>query len=189
MSAATYTARWLDSQQVIYSGMPSGNLIGALPLGAWPCPEGECGTMDRKDGGDPYEHAVFRVPSGRLITIKVDVPAAPIPPEGHERCGATCPEEPKWSCSRLVGHMGRHESASGGDWHEGHAPHRRPEPRRYITGDVVLLPARVTETFDDGSFLCEVIAPADRQEETLQLARAPSEVMALSKPTEAGGSA
>lgn len=35
---------------------------------------------------------------------------------------ATCPEEPSWTCRREFGHMGRHESPDGGDWHDHSGP-------------------------------------------------------------------
>jgi len=33
-------------------------------------------------------------------------------------CGAICPDEPQWACSRAQGHGGRHESDDGGDWYD-----------------------------------------------------------------------
>lgn len=55
---------------VIYDRRPSGNLIGELPSGARPLPLGECGTLDRTDGGDPFEHALFTSPSGRIYVVE-----------------------------------------------------------------------------------------------------------------------
>lgn len=59
-----------DPVSVIYQDRPSGNLIGELPLGAHPKPKGECGTLDRTDGGDPFERALFILPSGRHVEIR-----------------------------------------------------------------------------------------------------------------------
>jgi hypothetical protein len=65
--------------RVIYAHEPQGNLVGALPMGSWPMPEmldpsdlRGCGTLTRKDGGDPFECARFQSPSGRVIEIKRD---------------------------------------------------------------------------------------------------------------------
>lgn len=58
---------------VVYEYRPHGNLIGELPLGARPMPKGECGTMDRVDGGDPFEHALFTSPSGRVYVVERQV--------------------------------------------------------------------------------------------------------------------
>lgn len=74
-TAATYTAT-LDDGRVIYAGKPNGNLVGELPCGARPLAHGACGTLDRKDGGDPYEAAVFGLPSGRTVTITRDAAVA-----------------------------------------------------------------------------------------------------------------
>lgn len=56
--------------QIIYDRRPNGNLVGELPMGARPLPKGECGTLDRTDGGDPFEHALFTSPSGRVYVVE-----------------------------------------------------------------------------------------------------------------------
>lgn len=61
------------TSRVIYAHQPDGNLIGALPAGSWFDAPND-GTIGRTDGGDPFEHAILRTPSGRLITIKRDPP-------------------------------------------------------------------------------------------------------------------
>ena len=53
----------------VYRNRPNGNLIGELPFGARPMPNGECGTLDRTDGGDPFECARFILPSGRIVVV------------------------------------------------------------------------------------------------------------------------
>lgn len=55
---------------IIYERRPSGNLIGELPAGARPLPKGWCGTLDRQDGGDPYEQALFTTPSGQTVVVE-----------------------------------------------------------------------------------------------------------------------
>jgi hypothetical protein len=55
---------------IVYDGLPNGNLIGELPCGARPLPKGECGTLDRTDGGDPFERALFTSPSGRIYVVE-----------------------------------------------------------------------------------------------------------------------
>lgn len=67
----TYSSRWADDGRRIYSHRPIGNL-GELPESAHPGPHGNCGTYDRTDGGDPYEHARFVTGSGREIVIEAD---------------------------------------------------------------------------------------------------------------------
>lgn len=58
---------------IIYERRPQGNLVGELPMGAWPLPKGECGTLDRTDGGDPFEHALFTSASGRIYVVERQV--------------------------------------------------------------------------------------------------------------------
>ena len=48
---------------------PNGNLVGELPIGTMPEAIGECGTLDRRDGGDPYERAIFVTGSGRRVIV------------------------------------------------------------------------------------------------------------------------
>lgn len=62
-----------DSDKIIFEYRPQGNLIGELPLGARPLPKGECGTLDRTDGGDPFEWALFTSPSGRVYVVERQV--------------------------------------------------------------------------------------------------------------------
>ena len=70
-SGLTYRAYFEDTGDVLYSGMPSGNLVGDLPCGTWPEASGECGTLDRHPSlGDPFEKARFRTPSGRIVIIE-----------------------------------------------------------------------------------------------------------------------
>jgi hypothetical protein len=54
---------------IVYEHKPHGNLIGALPSGTWP-QAGACGTLERKDGGDPFERAIFSSPSGRTYVVE-----------------------------------------------------------------------------------------------------------------------
>ncbi len=57
-------------EDVLYKRRSKGNLIGELPWGTNPMPNGECGTLDRTDGGDPFEYAVFKTPSGRIVVVE-----------------------------------------------------------------------------------------------------------------------
>lgn len=66
----TYTAT-NNEGKIVYANRPNGNLIGELPLGAY-INESDQGTLNRKDGGDPFEEAKFYLPSGRTVTIKRD---------------------------------------------------------------------------------------------------------------------
>ena len=61
-----------SKSQIFYEHKPRGNLVGELPLGSRPLPRGECGSLDRTDGGDPFESALFVTPSGRTIMIERD---------------------------------------------------------------------------------------------------------------------
>jgi hypothetical protein len=69
MATPLYRAFWQDDGAIIYSRRPSGNLIGELPLGARPDHAGQCGTLDRGDGGDPFERAVFVTLSRRRLVV------------------------------------------------------------------------------------------------------------------------
>lgn len=61
-SAPTYTAKWLDTGEVIYTNEPHGNLFGALPLGSWPESWGA--------EGDEWNGAIFDVRgSGRKVVV------------------------------------------------------------------------------------------------------------------------
>lgn len=75
MSAkTTYSARIIDGPgkgEMIYRRRPNGNLVGELPLGAWP-DSNQRSTLNRTDGGDPFERAFFHTPSGRTIEISRD---------------------------------------------------------------------------------------------------------------------
>lgn len=73
---STYRASYEDDGKVIYSGMSRGNLVGELPAGSWPNPL-DCGTLNRSDGGDEYERARFRTPSGRIVVVEHDTIAPP----------------------------------------------------------------------------------------------------------------
>ena len=64
-----YRAFYEDYGQILYSRRPAGNLIGELPLGTRPDHAGQNGTLDRTDGGDTFERAVFVTPSGRRIVV------------------------------------------------------------------------------------------------------------------------
>ena len=59
-----------ENGDVVYERRQSGNLIGDLPAGTHPLPRGECGTLDRRDGGDPYERALFATASGRTVIVE-----------------------------------------------------------------------------------------------------------------------
>jgi hypothetical protein len=60
-------------EDILYEKKPNGNLIGELPAGALPLPKGECGTLDRTDGGDPFEYALFVSPSGHIYIVERQV--------------------------------------------------------------------------------------------------------------------
>lgn len=64
---STYRAFFEADGREIYRGERHGNLVGLLPAGAWPT---DGGTMERKDGGDPFEKARFSLPSGRFIIVE-----------------------------------------------------------------------------------------------------------------------
>ncbi len=64
-----YRAFYESDGRIIYSGRPAGNLIGELPLGSKPDHAGQNGTLERTDGGDTFERAVFVTPSGRRIVV------------------------------------------------------------------------------------------------------------------------
>jgi len=53
---------------LIYENKPNGNLVGDLPAGAQA--HLNSGTLTRKDGGDPFEHAIFITPSGRTVIVE-----------------------------------------------------------------------------------------------------------------------
>lgn len=69
---AQYRAEYLVTSHLIYEHKYRGNLLGPLPYGTLPAEP--CGTLDRKDGGDPYERAIFQTPTGRLIVIERETP-------------------------------------------------------------------------------------------------------------------
>ncbi len=64
---STYRAYFEADNREIYHGERHGNLVGLLPCGAWPT---DGGTLERKDGGDPYERARFSLPSGRFVIVE-----------------------------------------------------------------------------------------------------------------------
>lgn len=75
----TYTARYeggKDDGRVIYARRPVGNLIGELPLGSGPISDPKQ-SLDRQDGGDVWDHAVFMTAESRrriVITADPDSP-------------------------------------------------------------------------------------------------------------------
>lgn len=76
MTIPTYTASYLTATkpEVIYTRQPAGNLIGRLPSGSYPVDDSDYShrksSLERTDGGDPFEHALFKTPSGRIIVIR-----------------------------------------------------------------------------------------------------------------------
>ena len=68
-TAILYRAYYEDTGRIIYTRRPNGNLVGELPIGTMPEAIGECGTLDRRDGGDPYERAIFVTGSGRRVIV------------------------------------------------------------------------------------------------------------------------
>lgn len=66
----TYTARFVVSNEVIYANRRAGNLFGELPLGSTVYRDG--GSLNRKDGGDPWESALWVTPSGSEIIVTRD---------------------------------------------------------------------------------------------------------------------
>jgi len=71
MKIQTYTATYIATGQVIYKAQPKGNLIGELPSGSGPVSD-PTSTLERIDGGDPFEYALFESPSRRRIAIRAD---------------------------------------------------------------------------------------------------------------------
>ena len=78
MKIPTYSARYFApgspmAGEIIYENQPPGNLYGQLPEGAYPVepPSGvyRRNTLQRIEGGDPWEYNVFRTPSGRLLEL------------------------------------------------------------------------------------------------------------------------
>ena len=70
MTTPTYRAFFEATGTIIYAGRPSGCLYGALPVGTWPLIGPDGGTFHRRDGGDPYERARFRVPGGQIVVVE-----------------------------------------------------------------------------------------------------------------------
>lgn len=66
----TYTATLSDGR-IQYKKQPFKNLFWMLPLGVF-LVDGDMGSMDRKDGGDPWDGAKFHLESGRTVTVKRD---------------------------------------------------------------------------------------------------------------------
>ena len=59
---------------ILYENQPNGNLVGNLPAGARA--QNDSGTLNRKDGGDPFEYAIFIIPPtagqahGRTVIVE-----------------------------------------------------------------------------------------------------------------------
>ena len=85
-----------------------------------PCPQGQgaWGVPQARAPGRAREARAARssAPASRQVRSR-EVLGAGEPP-GEEPCGALCLDNPVWVCARASGHMGRHESADGGDWHD-----------------------------------------------------------------------
>jgi hypothetical protein len=81
MKIPTYSAYYLPPRQelrphIIYIHQPAGNLIGRLPRGSYPVTQAEnsfrTSTLERTDGGDPFDYALFRTPAGDPLVIQRD---------------------------------------------------------------------------------------------------------------------
>lgn len=57
----------------------------SMTAGSRPKAPGKCGTLDRSDGGDPYERALFETPSGRTVVVEREAPARKIPRRSAKR--------------------------------------------------------------------------------------------------------
>lgn len=78
MNLPTYTAKYADTGQIIYTKQSRGNLVGELPAGTFPVAH-PASTLERSDGGDPFEYAMFRTsPAARMVTITRDPEPAPL---------------------------------------------------------------------------------------------------------------
>lgn len=62
------TANCPNGGGLLYENQPNGNLVGDLPAGA--SAHNDAGTLTRKDGGDPFERAIFITPSGRTVIVE-----------------------------------------------------------------------------------------------------------------------
>ncbi len=72
MSEPTYTAFYQDDHAcIIYERKLDDGTLSKLPQQAVPSAD-ERSTLYRKDGGDPYERALFVTNLGQLIVVQRD---------------------------------------------------------------------------------------------------------------------
>jgi len=71
MNQPSYNAFYQDDHAcIIYEGKVNDGTLDQLPQGARPAYEDERNTLNRTDGGDPYEFALFRTTRGQLIVVQ-----------------------------------------------------------------------------------------------------------------------
>ena len=82
MNLPTYSAHYKNSDgttEPIYVGQARGNLIGQLPYGSFPVTDHPATTLERSDGGDPFEYAHFMTsPGARRIVLSRDKQELPL---------------------------------------------------------------------------------------------------------------
>ncbi len=72
MSHRTYTAFYQDDHEcIVYRRKANDGTLDRLPQRALPAND-ERSTLNRTDGGDPYEFALFRTELGQLIVVQKD---------------------------------------------------------------------------------------------------------------------
>lgn len=73
MSQPTYSAFFQDDHEaVVYQFKVNDGTLNRLPQDAKPASDDERNTLNRTDGGDPYEFALFRTSRGQLIVVQRD---------------------------------------------------------------------------------------------------------------------
>jgi len=73
MNPATYTAYFQqDHAAIVYREKVNDGTLDKLPQQALPAYDDDRNTLNRVDGGDLYEFALFRTARGQLIVVQRD---------------------------------------------------------------------------------------------------------------------